>query len=144
MELNREHIIKALECHQKNEKENTCEYCTNCPASKYDLCEGVVTDYCEDEMFTAAILLINELTDKNERLRAEEKQSQILIKTLHDKLDEGYAKFVDEERADTVRKMAERLKQILREEGRSGHYIKATIDQVAKEFDPHWMDQDGK
>ena len=64
MELNRERIIKALECHQKNERENTCEYCTNCPASKYDLCDEVITDDCEDEMFTATILLIKELTEE--------------------------------------------------------------------------------
>ena len=68
-ELNREEIIKALECHLKNEKENTCGYCTNCPASEYDLCEGVTTDDCVDEMFTATILLINELTEANKSLK---------------------------------------------------------------------------
>lgn len=69
MELNIEHIKKALECHHKNEKENTCEYCAECPASKYDLCEGVITDDCADEMFTASLVLINELTDEVNTLK---------------------------------------------------------------------------
>ena len=66
--MERNDVIKALECHLKNEKENTCGYCTNCPASADDLCEGVTTDDCVDEMFTATILLINELTEKIEDL----------------------------------------------------------------------------
>lgn len=64
MELNTEEIIKALECHLKTEKENTCKYCINCPASEYDLCEGVTTDDCVDVMFTATLALINSQEQK--------------------------------------------------------------------------------
>ena len=72
------------------------------------------------------------------KLRAEEKQSQILITTLHDKLDEGYAKFVDEERADTVRKMQERLTLEFNRLHKSNFMTTEVrqwiIDQIAKEM----------
>lgn len=74
------------------------------------------------------------LNDENERLRAEEKQSQILIETLHDKLDEGYAKFVDEERADTVQKMHAEIKERCIKGGIYPAFVASTIEQIAKEM----------
>ena len=58
MELNREQIIKALECCSNN-----------------DECVGEACPYyatgCENNMPKDAISLIKELTEENERLRAE-------------------------------------------------------------------------
>ena len=119
MKLNAEQIKKALECWSKN-------------------FDGKVTDLVS---LCNALALINsqeqkikELTEENERLRAEEKQSQILIKTLHDKLDEGYAKFVDEERADIVRKMHSEIKDRCIKGGIYPAFVARTIDQIAKEI----------
>lgn len=55
MELNREQIIKALECCLEE------NYCATCPAIDY--CGGV------DNLTEKALSLINELTEENERLK---------------------------------------------------------------------------
>ena len=138
MELNREQIIKALEC-----------WGSGCPChEKCSILEHEESANCLRLTTRSAIALIKELTEENERLQKHEESVAIVCKRAEEHYDTLYEQAKDilkaEVKADTVRKMAERLKQILREEGRSGHYIKATIDQVAKEFDPHWMDQDGK
>ena len=80
---------------------------------------------------------VKNLVEENERLKAEEKQSQILIKTLHDKLDEGYAKFVDEERANTAREIFEEIDAI-REKTTRGDIMRLTffkqIDKLKKKY----------
>ncbi len=138
-ELNAEQIKKAL---------RVC-WDTTCSDCEFDNhCEGhwqVLENACD--LINSYEQKIKELTEENERLRVEEKQSQILIKTLHDKLDEGYAKFVDEERAeeraDTVRKMQERLKAKAKAPMRRPNEIVIyeskfvsvdAIDQIAKEM----------
>ena len=62
MELNQEQIIKALECCQNNEKENTCQYCKFCPASDADFDEDICD--CYDGMMDDALSLIKELTEE--------------------------------------------------------------------------------
>lgn len=57
MELNREQVIKALECCV----ENTC--CEECPA--YDFCNG------QEWLVENALALIRELTEENERIVAD-------------------------------------------------------------------------
>ena len=57
MELNREQIIKALKC-------CSIGICGSCPYDKWEA-------GCRDEMCGDAIALIKELTEENERLRAE-------------------------------------------------------------------------
>lgn len=59
MELNREQIIKALECCGTNDKS-----CSSCPLAK---------DYspCSKTMADNALSLIKELTEENQRLRSE-------------------------------------------------------------------------
>ncbi len=122
MELNREEIIKSWEDEVALGKEI---------GLKRDF-----INYVSISLVNKTLALIKELTEVNERLRAEEKQSQILIKTLHDKLDEGYAKFVDEERADTVRKMQEALDHRIHSKlSYHGWYLKETIfPQITKEL----------
>jgi hypothetical protein len=112
-ELNRDEIIKALEIHSDNNAESCMD---RCPYS--------AMRYCGSEMAKDALSLIKEL--------------QTLINTLHDKLDEGYAKFVDEERADTVREMQERIRLefsdcYLNDEICYGRF-KTAVDRIAKEM----------
>ena len=62
MQLNREQIIKALECHAGNFS------CDECPCDPYD---GTGETYCGCIMAKNALSLIKELTEENERSRAE-------------------------------------------------------------------------
>lgn len=59
-------IKKALECHIQNEIEDTCEYCSNCPASDWDY-----EKECNIDLFQKTITLINDLESENERLTEE-------------------------------------------------------------------------
>ena len=62
MELNREQIIKALEC------------CTNCTCNHAETdteCPLVKMSFCKNYLMKQSLSLINELTEENERLRAE-------------------------------------------------------------------------
>ena len=59
-------IKKALACHKQNEIEDTCEYCSNCPASDWDY-----EKECNIDLFQKTITLINELENENERLTEE-------------------------------------------------------------------------
>ena len=56
-------IKKALACHIQNEIEDTCEYCSNCPASDWDYEKECIID-----LFQKILTLINELEHENERL----------------------------------------------------------------------------
>lgn len=95
MELNREQIIKALECCAKDN-------CDKCPNS-FGNCYANLAGY--------ALALIRELTEEKERIAHESAcHRQTVIDNLRESLE-----FLDEEtervRADTVRKFAEMLKK---------------------------------
>ena len=156
--MERDLIIKALEC-CKQEPKN----CPSCPLTRdYSPCSTTMArnalslineltnEKYDIELSYNSLKRDNErlhetcteferkcvsLQEENERLRAEEKQSQILIKTLHDKLDEGYAKFVDEERANIVREMQTELKKTISALCKGDvSEIHRMIDQIAKEM----------
>lgn len=61
--MERNEVIKALECCRNNERENSCSHCTNCPAGYVDFDDDVVSD-CIDGMLTDALSLIKELTEE--------------------------------------------------------------------------------
>lgn len=56
-------IKKALECCKQNEIENTCEYCSNCPASDWDY-----EKECNIDLFQKTLTLINELESDKDNL----------------------------------------------------------------------------
>ena len=56
-------IKKALECCKQNEIENTCEYCSKCPASDWDY-----ETECNVELFQKSLTLINELESEITKL----------------------------------------------------------------------------
>jgi hypothetical protein len=68
MELNREQIINALECCNKG----TTEDCAKCP--RFDGDRTLLTEDCMEMLMCDALALIKELTEENERLRAELEQ----------------------------------------------------------------------
>lgn len=117
MELNREQIIKALELHSLKLK--PC--LQDCPYGGLH--------YCGSEMAKDALSLIKELTEENERLRklgtTKEVEKEIVRR---------------ETRADTVRKMQERLKEVshmtydINSVEIEGIVYVTEIDQITKEM----------
>ena len=155
MELNAEKIVKGLACCSSDTAD-----CNNCPYSEF--AEG----NCFDNAKKDAIALIKELTEENERLRAE--QTKIKRKVLMEAASKfaghsdyhgdailcklicmsegkevGVARPIDEvrrkeNRADTVRKMQERLKMyfgtyVLGYKIPLSEALKA-VNQIAKEM----------
>ena len=154
--LNMEQIVKALENCQNNERENTCAYCTKCPAGDADFDDDVISD-CIDGMLADAISLIKELTEENERLEnalVEQSAENVMLIGENKRLIEAGFDTVDyavdkirETRADTVRKMQEMLKQVIcdstypdfNKDGKPVNVWKAKtgydlIDEVAEEI----------
>ena len=119
MELNREQVVKALECCTSEQG------CGGCPY--YPTLIG-----CSRQAMSGALALIRELTEENERLRAEAENQSVLWKQHFESIYETAKGTV---KADTVRKMQERLKKAFN----FGHTIFEKsicdiIDQVAKEL----------
>ena len=63
--MERDEIIKALECCPEQ------EYCKMCPAKEF--CTGM------DSLVENAFILIKDLTEENERLKAELKSKTLII-----------------------------------------------------------------
>ena len=146
MELNREQIIKALECCTSEKG------CTGCP--RFLSLMG-----CSRQNMIDALTLIKELTEENERLRAEltgaNKDKQILfdeISSLEDEAEKAIdiaesnirAEIAsggtschwceDKVKADTVRKMQSEIEARCLKGGIYPAFVKSTIDQIAKEM----------
>lgn len=139
MEYNSEQIIKALECCIKADFSD----CAKCPYIEADSCSQLTVD---------VIALIKELTEENERLRAEHDDLDIMVKDLRlrnkelQKANEGLAKNCEELeselsecvqiKADTVRKMQEALEHRIHSKlSYHGWYLKETvIAGIAKEI----------
>lgn len=155
-ELNREQIIKALECCIKNQCENCCQ-CGNWHEQWN----------CMTFLMKNAVALIKELTEENEKLHASYTELTLKCASLTEENERlrGFnsAKCEDcagctswkcdcanieaQAKADTVRKMQERLKNAIcdntypdfNRDGKPVNVWKATtgydlIDQIAKEM----------
>ena len=106
MKLNREQIIKALECCGTSDKS-----CSSCPLAK---------DYssCSKTMADNALTLINELTDENEKLKRELEIVNLQVQ-CKERICESYMLqygtvadkevFLKKERADTIQNLRDHL-----------------------------------
>ena len=137
MDLNREKIIKALECCTSPDGDDTCLLC---PYGDINL--------CTQSLMAHALSLIEALTEENERLKErlgrEAKCQYDLCGQIVDlkAIAEQYRKQFEEAKADTVREFVERLKQYID----VGHYRPPTeicfseldvaniIDKIKKEM----------
>ena len=125
MKLNREQIIKALECCYMQELEHN----ENCPECHYtDLYPN-----CAEYLGKHAFALIKELTEENERLREKADRNLENLKAVLEEISENTIV------ADTVRKMQERLKtkskvRINTIFGKCLMLTDEDIDQIAKEM----------
>lgn len=112
--MEKEQIIKALECCTKGD-------CDNCP-----------NDFgnCYSNLARDALALIKELTEDNERLNGHLNQ----LKHRYDICKQN----AKTEKIDTVRKMQDRLKEYLDDFYNSGEDalldVPDSIDQIAKEM----------
>ena len=123
-ELNAEQIKKALECCASSNEISACE--SGCPLWEEDPCP------CNDEpnaVIKCALTLINELTEENERLRAEnERLKADCVKGADALIQEMQRNRTIE--ADTITKMHSMLC-----EGRvSNDNVVIVANQIAKEM----------
>ena len=118
--LNAEQIKKALECCHSG---GTLDACYECPY----LHEPIL---CDNIRINAATL-IKELTEENERLSKKAETTSRLCQECHNE----YENKIKDAKADTVRKMQEKLKRYYdRNDSYLGYSIAFNIDRVAKEM----------
>ena len=105
-------IKKALECCKQNEIENTCEYCSKCPASDWDY-----ETECNVELFQEALILINDLESENKSLQDLcNKTYEDLTKEIDrlDKVVKHYQELIEDGKlmsSEKLKQFAERLKE---------------------------------
>lgn len=141
--LNREQIIKALECCTSGINHKGDIPCLDCPYDECNIVGGTserqITGTCQSWLKKDALSLIKELTEENERLREstdnELRYTKELVETLHKVHEEK----VQKAKADTVQKMQERLMECFNNEVEHlAMYTEAqvifAIDQIAKEM----------
>ena len=143
MELNREQIIKALECCSGTDDDFLDVKCNECP---YKI--GTVS--CR-HLDRDALCLINELTEENkawqQRLISQEEKADKAYHDLACEVEDLRAENerlrdtayrleceVHRERANTVRKMQERLKAKAKDNEWNGTICGEDIDQIAEEM----------
>ena len=119
--MEREQIIKALEC-CTNFTPSSCDKCPFEP--KGDCYKGSMG--CNDELMKNALSLIKELAEENERLKA--------ICGMKECVIENAEAVIARTKADTVRKMQERLKEMLLSNFPNLQGLPMFIDQIAKEI----------
>lgn len=138
MELNRDQIIKALECCQKRKCQN-CTYdvfgnpLSNCRVKKHAL--ALIKELTQahkmlsesyDHLEKTKDKLLSErarLTEENERLMREKTALECIVSTAR-----------NQSKADTVRKMQKEIEARCIKGGIYPAFVKSTIDQIAKEM----------
>ena len=149
--MEREQVIKALECCNRG----TTEDCAKCP--RFDD-RTLSTEDCMECLMRDALSLIKELTEENERQRSEISVKRKLLDEAEVRMDcleevnkvlqadicnatmnlEHLTKENERLRADTVRKMQERLDKHFCHDpaflGVEQRLIMDVIDQIAKEM----------
>ena len=123
--MEREKLIKALEiCTDPNTKGNCVG--RQCPFAYEDRCLFTTLELLGD-----VLALIKELTEENERWKAEAENQSILWRQHFESIYESAKKTL---KADTVRKMHSEIEKRCIKGGIYPAFVKSTIDQIAKEM----------
>jgi hypothetical protein len=121
-ELNREKIMKGLECCASYDRDASCGECP------YMYAELADNEICSNRMAEDALALIKELTEENERLT----KTNLIFARNVETVAANYYKLGC---TDTVRKMQERLNEAFKHyPQRCGDCCKEKVDQIAKEM----------
>ena len=107
MKYTDEQIVKALECCANNEKDNTCRYCSECPASNWELDDEECD--CMHSMYTRSISIINRQKEEIERWQ---KFGYTVGELARDRKEEigRLKKEKETARSEAIKEFAERLK----------------------------------
>ena len=145
MELNREQIVKALECCTSGINHKGDIPCLDCPYDECNIVGGTserqITGTCQSWLKKDALSLIKELTEENERLKKD--NEYILMQHAFQRRPSGdcWNDVIEKAKADTVRKMQEQIKAEIERFDKRGGYAFITkdvvfffIDQIAKEM----------
>lgn len=156
--MEREQIIKALECCTRGRKSNEDIPCLECPYNECNIVGGTserqTSGTCQGWLMKDALALIKELTEENEKLKSIDISKDIVMDSLAEEnaklkqhndsyaeIEQGYiVTGVKKVQADTVREMQERLKYTLcinNEENTEFFdysYTLETIDEVANKI----------
>lgn len=134
--MEKETVIKALECCTRGRKSNEDIPCLECPYNECNIVGGTserqTSGTCQGWLMKDSIALIEELTKENERLTGNCESYALQYGTATDK-----EVFLKRERADTVREFAERLKAeayVPKPYGMSKVVDVGTIDRIADEI----------
>lgn len=124
--LNANEIIKAMECCYTP----LASDCNDCGYRGQSVENG---DYisCSNRLMADALTLIKQLTEENERLRAENVDCRLGFTLLEDAF-QRLEKINEQTKSDTVRQMQERIKEYFPYDADSGLYV--VLDQIAKEL----------
>ena len=126
MELNRDEIIKALRC--CIEGVSTDFNCEKCPIFR--------TPNCMTILYEESLSLIKELTEENERLRADvAKEFTCGFAKPHKVLECPIFDEIERTKADTVRKMHSEIKERCIKGGIYPAFVASTIAQIANEME---------
>lgn len=145
--MEKEQIIKALECCTRGRKSNEDIPCLECPYNECNIVGGTserqTSGTCQGWLMKDAIALINELTEENEKIKSIDISKDIVIESLAEenerlkaevsvkkKLLDKCVDLEDRVRADTVREFANRLKAVCW----SCIMTPRTIDRIAEEI----------
>ena len=150
--MEREQIVKALECCTRGRKSKEDRPCLECPYNECNIVGGTserqILGTCQGWLMKDALSLIKKLTKEVEDLKAIAEQYQKQFEDCYEekaKLTEENERLhascteltqnLHECKADTVRKMQERLIAEFRKDDRMNYYLRKTLDQIAKEME---------
>lgn len=148
MELNKEQIIKALECctYGGDVTKSQVEVCSPCPYFNEGNCTDILKENalslikelteeskkweqaydCMDSACRELSSKCDELTEENESLKTQRRVLAVGLKDMR--------KEIRGIKADTVRKMHSEIKDRCIKGGIYPAFVKSTIDQIAKEM----------
>ena len=140
MKYTDEQIVRALACCANNEKDNTCRYCRECPASNWELDDEECD--CIHSMYTRSISIINRQKEEIERWQ---KFGYTVGELARDRKEEigRLKKEKETARSEAIKEFAERLKAEMdtvarwQMHGDENEYFiigKPLVDRIAKEL----------